>query len=869
MLEPMPRVEPPPAQEQAPPARVPSLDAEVVELRFFETGWDGTRWDARVYANVFPRQTTRYVSWELRLVHPGPSERKAVTVDAIFYRPDGAVFAEHTREDSVDTGWTSSSTSYARGWRTPGNWRPGVYRVELSIDDQPVAAGEFEIVDHAIPQTGAFAALREGLEWADGGLGAASLEEKRGLLALAGLARIDEELASTAAGLPWVGDGPDQTGFQSLQALEVLARQDVELAKRLIGLPWMADGSTRDEWLALRAFTLLAAQDPHLAGVIADLPWVRDGITEDERETVVDLQAAAARRASLASALLSFSWLRDGLTQQERWAIGNLESLARTNPRLAERVARMRLLDGPITTDIRLFLWGLRNLSDTNPALAAGLADREWFSDGLNEDESKAVNNLGDIASRSPSAAAAIAAMPFLDTIEPADALAITALRRVAHLGEDAEERDGPSQEFQRIMAHPRIEDGITDDETRVIATMSCVARNNPSLVEPLLDSATVERRSITLPLSGAAGLTIVRTSSGAGETMDLLETAVRRAEEFMGHPLPTREVVYLFEEATSEIGTGRFAGTNCESHIVSRQRYDTDRVSAEWRLAHFAHETAHYWWGTSFDWIREGGAQLVEVIALNAEYGRPLFPENEPCVPFQSIEALQDADLSQTDPGFGCNYPLGERLFHDLYRNMDETDFRVGFRRLYVLSLLDDPGDGCEGTDLGVCHVRAAFTAEVSPETAGTVERVIARWYDNSEPFDPGFRDDGPVVPEIPWVNGNVSRAWLSTISAGPSVSAIAGSGERLYLNLKYSYRSARGLDLLPLEITVYYEGDGFSFHHQKEGMSVAGAMAQVRGGSFRLSSLVTSGPPGVYWVYGYLYGQKIAEASYRIDPT
>ena len=71
------------------------------------------------------------------------------------------------------------------------------------------------------------------------------------------------------------------------------------------------------------------------------------------------------------------------------------------------------------------------------------------------------------------------------------------------------------------------------------------------------------------------------------------------------------------------------------------------------------------------------------------------------------------------------CHYSLGERLFHDLYRNVDETTFRLAFRRLYLLSQDDDPHDGRNGTKLTICHVRGSFTTDVSKETA---ENVIAR---------------------------------------------------------------------------------------------------------------------------------------------
>ena len=78
------RVELAAAPEQRQAIDVPSLNARVTELRFFEIGFDGVRLDARVYTDAFPRQSTRYVSWELHPVFPPQPERRDFEVQAIF-----------------------------------------------------------------------------------------------------------------------------------------------------------------------------------------------------------------------------------------------------------------------------------------------------------------------------------------------------------------------------------------------------------------------------------------------------------------------------------------------------------------------------------------------------------------------------------------------------------------------------------------------------------------------------------------------------------------------------------------------------------------------------------------------------------------
>ena len=53
----------------------------------------------------------------------------------------------------------------------------------------------------------------------------------------------------------------------------------------------------------------------------------------------------------------------------------------------------------------------------------------------------------------------------------------------------------------------------------------------------------------------------------------------------------------------------------------------------------------------------------------------------------------------------YTCNYALGERLFLDLYRSLDEDSFREGLRDLYLLSQVEDEGEMQDNTEVGIEH--------------------------------------------------------------------------------------------------------------------------------------------------------------------
>ena len=721
--------------------------------------------------------------------------------------------------------------------------------MELTVEKQLVASGEFEIVDREIPGSGPFNVLRSGLKWANAPL---DLEAETALLALSGLADADQELASTVSGLSWVRSGPAGDGLRALQTLEVLARADAGLAKKVVEFPWMADDVTMDEGMALQSLTLWTGRNAGLAARIAGLEWVQRGISEDERRTlsnlwdisiehpslievlldmpwladrltkdearvitdlrwlargnsgfaallvslrwladsitdveqsaVADLAAAGVNTPSLFQSLLSLPWLRDGVKQQEARVTGNLRLLGENNHSVAEQAAQMRILDGPIETTQQDLSWGLWKLSEIDPSLVLDLSAKRWFADGLNEDEAELVWSIASIASRSPEAAKAIIRMPFLETFEPADALATKSLQRVVfQKDDDDEESDVASEQFQRLMEYHSIKDGITDEETRIVAAINCASENNPDLLDVLLSPGgpSFEERTIILPLSGDVKLTIVRTRPGSQHTMDLLEAAVLWLEEFTGYPLPTGEVVYLFEEATRSSFGGPFGGTHCGSHIVSLPEYDEDSKSRRARLQLLAHELAHYYWTDFKQWVNEGAANFLSAISVNAGEGWPINPEEVPCTHYRSIAELDEDDPKPTTQEFNCNYSLGERLFHDLYRNLDDTAFRLALRSLYLLSQADATGDECEGTKLDICHVRAAFTTGMSPETAQASRQVIDRWYDGGDLSELKFRDDSPVNPEMPWVGGRITRSFLSTTGGAFPVSAVQGVDE------------------------------------------------------------------------------------------
>ncbi len=182
-------------------------------------------------------------------------------------------------------------------------------------------------------------------------------------------------------------------------------------------------------------------------------------------------------------------------------------------------------------------------------------------------------------------AAIAILGMPFLESVEGADASAAESLRRL--------ERDDTSR-FLEIMSHPTLSDGIADDEAKIVALIRGTNTYRPESVDVLLGGAGVflEEREIQLPLAGDVVLAVIRLRDQITPSMDYLEQSVRNIEEFMGVAMPTSYVAWYFDDAVSDTA----GGTNFVTHITSRLHYDVENGwSCERTPFVISHEVAHF----------------------------------------------------------------------------------------------------------------------------------------------------------------------------------------------------------------------------------------------------------------------------------
>ena len=281
------------------------------------------------------------------------------------------------------------------------------------------------------------------------------------------------------------------------------------------------------------------------------------------------------------------------------------------------------------------------------------------------------------------------------------------------------------NRHFATIRDHSRIADGITEQEAPVVAVLYDVVQHNPEILPQMLnfDTVSVEERTVLLPLSGEARISIVRTDRGLPGTMDLLEEGVIFVEEWIGAPLLRRNLVFFFGDAAA---AGQ--GHNSWLAVVSPAEYEDPGRDQDISAQHYVHETAHWYFRQSEPWVNEGAADFLAAQWYASRTGWPAAPIGDLCADYLDIATLISEGIREpSQPGFWCYYSLGERIFLDFHRAMGDEAFREAFRALYRLWPKDDPDDDCESTYLWLCHVETVFQ-----EAAGEAvyEQVIGCWH-------------------------------------------------------------------------------------------------------------------------------------------
>ena len=131
-----------------PPAKyVPLSVLEVIDLRFFESGSVPTHREEWVFAERFSKEQVRFINWEIGLKHPPENEDRYFELAYFYYGPNDEekVITSGVDKFMIKASRTESYHNLGCGWDAPGNWEPGIYYVDIILDNRVIGRGGFEI----------------------------------------------------------------------------------------------------------------------------------------------------------------------------------------------------------------------------------------------------------------------------------------------------------------------------------------------------------------------------------------------------------------------------------------------------------------------------------------------------------------------------------------------------------------------------------------------------------------------------------------------------------------------------------------------------------------------------------------------------
>ena len=215
-----------------------------------------------------------------------------------------------------------------------------------------------------------------------------------------------------------------------------------------------------------------------------------------------------------------------------------------------------------------------------------------------------------------PELASRVEKMPFLETRDLRDALAIRSLAYTSS--------HDPEAAAQQL-AHHELRDGIKDQHTTMVALLHADFMFRQGLADKILDASTLRTATekVILPLGGETRITVARLESepNAG-ILQTAEEILAGMEQYLDAPLKVRHVIIMLGAPTP----GNSGGANTQTSITLPARFQGDRE----RLLH---ELAHYFWNYNQPWIDEGMAELFSQMA-DREFTEEPVPLASPRLP-------------------------------------------------------------------------------------------------------------------------------------------------------------------------------------------------------------------------------------------
>jgi len=123
-------------------------DVDFMGVKLFETPYDILPQSDRVYTTHFKKFQTEYIAFEAEMRNNLYNIRSnTVKIYSEYYKSDGTLVGEPVVEYTLPSDWETAYLWTGWGWKEPGNWETGRYKVILLMDGKKLTEMYFTVSD--------------------------------------------------------------------------------------------------------------------------------------------------------------------------------------------------------------------------------------------------------------------------------------------------------------------------------------------------------------------------------------------------------------------------------------------------------------------------------------------------------------------------------------------------------------------------------------------------------------------------------------------------------------------------------------------------------------------------------------------------
>ena len=222
-----------------------------------------------------------------------------------------------------------------------------------------------------------------------------------------------------------------ESQLSTLEHIVGMSSTDAVAVRQIVAMPFLEDVDGFDSE-ALWALSDLMRTNPGALPGIVSHPALQDSRTQTDG-VIILIQTLKANDPEAAAAIEALSWVRDGIASREHRS-PNRQDASRFEQSLIYKLVRLA--------------------GHSRPTFTA-LMSKPWMRDELTQSEFQMLDDFWELALWDNALAQRMMAMPFLAAFDVYDQVIVGTIRELRSVDESL---------FGRVLAHPNLAGGITDD---------------------------------------------------------------------------------------------------------------------------------------------------------------------------------------------------------------------------------------------------------------------------------------------------------------------------------------------------------------------------------------------------------------------